>query len=466
MSRFIDLLLVGIAFVGAYFIKKWFPVAPLAGLATAPNYYLVLLLALISCNYSFKLSGFYQPYGGAGLIRRALMIAKGLFFGIVFFIVALYILHIPGLSRGLVAIFTLLSLALLWLKALLVYRHEKRTGVVRSSENILIIGSRARAVDTITTLLKAPGRIYNVIGCLEIDDSPLDREVVPGVRVIGRMENYREILLNQVVDEVIFALPLKKIPNVADYIAAAEEIGVHVRIMPDWQIQTLMYRPAIANIAFDQTMGIPTLSLSATPLKTTQLFVKEIIDLLGAIFGLVFLAPLLLSIAVLIKLSSKGPVFFTQERSGLNGRRFKLYKFRTMVANAEELKAQLLAANEQEGPVFKIRKDPRVTGLGLFLRRTSMDELPQLLNVLKGEMSLVGPRPPIPEEVARYEPWQRRRLSMKPGLTCIWQVCGRNDVSFHKWMHMDLEYIDNWSLFLDAKLLVLTVRAVVMTSGH
>jgi len=159
-------------------------------------------------------------------------------------------------------------------------------------------------------------------------------------------------------------------------------------------------------------------------------------------------------------------MIFSQERSGLNGRRFMLHKFRTMVVNAEDLKEKLLEENEVDGPVFKIKKDPRITWTGAFLRKTSLDELPQLFNVLKGEMSLVGPRPPIPSEVERYKLWQRRRLSMKPGMTCIWQVSGRNNISFEQWMNMDLEYIDNWSLRLDLKLLLLTVREVTIGGGR
>jgi lipopolysaccharide/colanic/teichoic acid biosynthesis glycosyltransferase len=174
----------------------------------------------------------------------------------------------------------------------------------------------------------------------------------------------------------------------------------------------------------------------------------------------------MLLIALLIKLTSKGPVLFTQRRSGLNGRQFSLYKFRTMVNNAEELKSQLAQDNEMDGPVFKMKKDPRVTRLGSFLRKSSLDELPQLFNILKGEMSLVGPRPPLPEEVERYQLWQRRRLSMKPGLTCIWQVSGRNDISFDNWMKMDLDYIDNWSLLFDLKLISITVKEMLLGKGR
>jgi exopolysaccharide biosynthesis polyprenyl glycosylphosphotransferase len=268
------------------------------------------------------------------------------------------------------------------------------------------------------------------------------------------------------VDEVVFAMPLQVIDNVADYFIFAEEQGLSVRVLPDWQIPQMMYQPKIASVFVQNFVGIPTLVLSSVPRKEFSLLVKAILDRSLTLAGLLVLSPLLVLIAVSVKVSSKGPVFFRQERCGLNGRKFILYKFRTMVPEAEKLKGRLLAANEMDGPVFKIKNDPRVTPLGKILRRTSMDELPQLINVLRGEMSLVGPRPPLPSEVKEYKHWQLRRLSMKPGLTCIWQVSGRNDVGFEEWMRMDLEYIDRWSLLLDFKLLLKTVQVVILGTGR
>ncbi len=193
--------------------------------------------------------------------------------------------------------------------------------------------------------------------------------------------------------------------------------------------------------------------------------IKRGIDLTGSALALLVTSPLLALVAVLVKLEDGGPVFFAQERAGLYGRRFQMYKFRSMAVDAEARKESLAHLNEMSGPVFKMRDDPRITRVGRWIRRLSIDELPQFYNVLRGEMSLVGPRPPIPLEVARYERWQMRRLSMKPGITCIWQVSGRNEVDFDTWMRLDLEYIDNWSLFLDLKLLMKTVPVVIAGSG-
>lgn len=196
-----------------------------------------------------------------------------------------------------------------------------------------------------------------------------------------------------------------------------------------------------------------------------QLFVKRFMDMLGAGLGLILLSPLLLLIIIGIKLTSRGPIFYKQTRVGLGGQTFSLYKFRSMVVNADELKASLQDQNEKDGPIFKIKNDPRITKLGQFLRKYSLDELPQLINVLKNDMSLVGPRPPVPEEVKCYADWQMRRLSIQPGLTCIWQTSGRSNISFEEWMRMDLHYIDHWNIILDIKLILKTILVVVTAEG-
>jgi len=207
------------------------------------------------------------------------------------------------------------------------------------------------------------------------------------------------------------------------------------------------------------------LTVSATPRQPVALLVKRVTDLFGSAAAIVILSPVFIIAAILIKTTSRGPVFFAQSRVGLNGRTFKLYKFRSMFRDAEEHRAALANRNEMSGPVFKIKNDPRITVVGKWMRRFSIDELPQFWNVLAGDMSLVGPRPPIPEEVKKYERWQRRRLSMKPGITCLWQVSGRNAIDFENWMRLDLTYIDTWSLRLDVQILLRTVPVVLTARG-
>jgi len=464
--RLLDICLTTAAFIGAYFIKKYLLPAPFRGLSIAPNYYIVLLLIIIIWYVCFSLLDLYASYRrqSPGQIFRNMI--KAVSIGMLVLILCMYIFKITDVSRIMLGIFFLLDIGLLALSKGLVYRiltHYRQKGF--NFRNILIIGSRQRARDVISAIGDHLGSGYKVLGSLDLDQSDINKEVKDGIKVIGTIDHLGKILLEQVVDELIFAMPLKKIENADKYIALAEEIGVSVRIVPDWQIHKLMYKPEIASIQFEEFLGLPTLALTTTPRKPVDLLIKSAFDYVAGAIGFVLVLPLLLVIALSIKMTSKGPVFFKQERCGLNGRRFQLYKFRTMVENAEALQETLKSQNEMKGPVFKITNDPRITPVGKILRKLSLDELPQIINVLKGEMSLVGPRPPIPSEVEEYDPWQRRRLSMKPGITCIWQVSGRNKIDFAEWMKMDLEYIDKWSLWLDFKLLLKTIPAVLMATG-
>jgi lipopolysaccharide/colanic/teichoic acid biosynthesis glycosyltransferase len=203
------------------------------------------------------------------------------------------------------------------------------------------------------------------------------------------------------------------------------------------------------------------------PSNNISLFLKNFGDIYFSMLALIFLSPVFLLLGILIKIDSRGPVFFLQERIGLRGRKFKVYKFRTMVVDAEKLLAKLKAENEADGPVFKMKHDPRITRIGSFLRKTGLDELPQLINVFKGEMSLIGPRPPLEHEVKEYKRWQLRRLSVKPGITCTWQVVpDRHNVSFEEWMKLDMGYIDNWNILKDVKLFIKTLRTFITAGGH
>ena len=250
--------------------------------------------------------------------------------------------------------------------------------------------------------------------------------------------------------------------QIENVIKVCELEGVEVWLLADF------FTTQISRTSFDELLGRPLLIFRTAPEASWAGLVKQLMDFFGALVLLLVAAPLvMLPVAVLIKLFSPGPVFFRQQRSGLNGAPFTLYKFRTMVTNAEQFKHELEAMNEMSGPVFKVTNDPRVTPLGKILRRYSLDELPQLFNVLRGEMSLVGPRPLPVDEVRRFNDLaHRRRLSVKPGITCLWQVQGRNQISdFQDWVRLDLEYIDNWSLWLDIKILLRTIPAVFTATG-
>jgi exopolysaccharide biosynthesis polyprenyl glycosylphosphotransferase len=264
------------------------------------------------------------------------------------------------------------------------------------------------------------------------------------------------VLRNHVVDEAIFAVSKETLARLEEVFLMCEEEGVKTRVM-------LNFFPHVTSkVHLEALHDVPLLTFTTTPQNEYLLFIKNVLDVSMAALGIVLLSPVLLTVALLVRLTSKGPVIFRQTRCGLGGRKFVLYKFRSMIEDAEESRQQLEHLNLMSGPVFKARNDPRVIPIGRFLRKFSIDELPQLYNILRGDMSFVGPRPPIPQEVEKYERWQRRRLRMKPGLTCLWQVSGRNQIDFDEWMRMDLLYIDNWSLLLDFKIFLKTIPIVLL----
>lgn len=284
-----------------------------------------------------------------------------------------------------------------------------------------------------------------------------------GFPVLGTYADLFRLVQEQHAAEVLIAPAtgqLGDLHDIADVIATLEEQGTVVRLAMNFLPRS------IAHLSVDQLgEDFPLLTFSNSPGNEVLLAVRRVADIFISAALVVLLSPLLMAIAIGVKLASPGPVLFRQVRCGLHGRRFTFLKFRTMRIDAERLKPLLEPFNEMDGPAFKMTNDPRVFPFGHFLRRTSLDELPQLLNILRGDMSFVGPRPSVVEEVNQYEPWQRRRLSMKPGLTCLWQISGRNELTFDEWMRLDLEYIDNWSLWLDIKIAFKTIPAVLLGRG-
>src|SRR3989454_6738664 len=290
----------------------------------------------------------------------------------------------------------------------------------------------------------------------------IERQDVWGLKLIGVFgrNEVRTLLEAGGVDELIIAVDRESLNEYTDIFLLCEELVVTARVVMNF------FPHSIARMELHDFEGFPLLSFSKTPTNEALMFVRRILDIVLAALILAVFGPLvMLPAVIIIKLTSRGAVLFRQKRCGLNGRVFMMYKFRSMIDNAEQLGVDVEAFNEMDGPVFKSSRDPRITTIGKIIRRRSIDELPQLFNVLQGHMSLVGPRPPLPQEVTRYERWQRRRLSMKPGMTCLWQISGRNEVSFEDWMKLDLTYIDNWSLLLDLKILLKTVPVVLLGRG-
>ena len=356
-----------------------------------------------------------------------------------------------------------ISIATRWLFLSVLEAHRSH---IYNIARILVIGTRERAREFIRQARQAEEGHFEVLGCFEPEAAQAPREV-EGVRVVGSTEILRCYLFAHPVDIVVFAMPPERVPEAKDLMDAALELGLRVVVLPDFYVQRLGYTVDQQQVRIDSFFGRPVAALSSVPRHSSYLFVKRVMDIAISALLLLLLAPLLALLAILVKLTSPhGPVFYRWNVLGVNKKPFVSYKFRTMVPNAEELKPQILGRNEMVGPAFKMRDDPRITPLGRFLRKYSLDELPQLYSVLKGDMSLVGPRPPFQEEVDRYEFWQRRKLSIKPGITCLWQVNGRNHIhNFDQWAQLDLEYIQKASLWLDLKILLKTVPVVLRGRG-
>ncbi len=377
-------------------------------------------------------------------------------------------------SRTLLVGFLLASWAALLLAHRgLVWRLRRARVAERDLKKILVIGQLEDARPLVAHLAEHPQLPVRLLGLVlaeadpeafsapsEYGEQEEDSEPHPDdPAVLGALDDLPDLLAQRDVHQVFMVGWRWDTSTLRRVAAQCGELGVRF----SFNVSFLGLRLGPAHI--EELGDWTTLTFSQTPTAAVALLFKRLFDVVASGLGLLALSPLLGTVAMIIKLQDGGPVLFEQTRSGLYGRPFGMLKFRSMVMNAEKLRAELEAQNEMDGPVFKIKRDPRITRIGAFIRKTSIDELPQLWNVFRGDMSLVGPRPPIPAEVEQYERWQMRRLSMKPGITCIWQVSGRNQISFENWMKLDLEYIDNWSVWLDIKLLLMTAPVVLLQRG-
>lgn len=457
------------------------------------DYLIVLGIALPIYNAVLSIVGGYRSMRFSSvwrLLRISIVTSAVAFLAIG---AGLYALKLD-LSRSFVGTFTMLCavgllierLAVLWL-----LRYFRLRG--RNFRNLLIVGTGDQARKIFYEVVKQREFGVRVTGFVDLHAEPAlpsaavftprvnapSREAATAsgaaidavqeyqskvydlpARIVASFANFEAALKRYAVDEVVFTEVSQHFTQIDQMAQIAVEEGITVTLVAD------IFSLEILKSDISYFANLPLIHYQPTPSDIGPLAVKRTIDILGSAILVVVLSPLLLLTALAIKLESAGPVFFSQKRVGLNGRTFTLLKFRSMIKDAEVMLGDLQQQNEMRGPVFKIKNDPRVTRVGRFIRRYSIDELPQLFNILRGDMSLVGPRPPLPSEVSLYERKQRRRLSMRPGLTCIWQVSGRNDIpDFEEWAKLDLEYIDNWSLLQDFKLLLKTIPAVLGGSG-
>jgi exopolysaccharide biosynthesis polyprenyl glycosylphosphotransferase len=467
-----DVLVSVVAFFAALFVRDWLArteakidivatlFASVGGVPPGidPAQYQWLIIGLVpiwavSFHYA-KCSDVRLSYGVA-----AFRYLKATLLGLLLFILAMFLFRLQFVARSFVVMFGAAQfLALLlgraaFAESMKILRHRRGDG-----HRVVIVGTGETAVSFAESMQRHSPWAVQILGFVQLAGDSADPRARP---LLGFVGSLAKMLDRQPVDEVVFAVAGKQPDIFKDAIAACDERGIDVLL----SLPTQYPSSGTVEVANVSGFDFPMLGLRRVPTDEARLAVKRVLDMVGCMIGLILAAPIIIATAIAVKTTSEGPIFFGQVRAGRNGRKFTMYKFRSMVVDAEKLREKLQHLNEMDGPVFKIKHDPRITRVGRFIRKTSIDELPQLFNVLVGDMSLVGPRPPLPSEVEQYEPWQRRRLSVKPGLTGLWQVSGRNQVDFDEWMQLDLRYIDTWSLWLDIKIILKTVPVVLFHKG-
>jgi exopolysaccharide biosynthesis polyprenyl glycosylphosphotransferase len=459
-----DLALTAISLPVAYLLRHGvltflFPTFFPSPLSPIAQYWFLLVLILPIWGLLLSAAGFYRSHRTLPLGEEIWGAMKVSFGGTALLALAAYGLRLEFVSRFFLVVFGVVNFFFLATEKIalrLTSRFVRARGY--NFRTVLLVGTGSKAAQLAEFLEARSYWGFKVLGYLDDDNGGQIRRDGRWPS-LGRITDLEPVLIREVIDEVIFLIEKGRLQQYEEALLVAERHGVRAHVSLD------IFPHVLAHPVLEELDGIPLLSFTTTPSNPLQLTVKRSIDLAVSSLLFVVTLPIQALAALAIKLSSPGPVYFRQTRCGLNGRHFKLMKFRTMYEGAEDHLHEISHLNEMTGPVFKASKDPRLTLVGRILRRLSIDELPQLWNVIRGNMSLVGPRPPLPEEVARYAPWQRRRLSMAPGITCLWQVSGRNELDFDRWMELDLKYIDTWSPMLDLKILLKTVPAVLSGRG-
>lgn len=407
--------------------------------------------------------GFQEAYIGqrfTSLKADLLIVVKTVLFG-TFIVLTFAFLINSNIPRTLIFIFAIVNLIFLFGEKTLLYqfiRYLRKQG--KNIKRVLVLGAGDVAKAFINSVEKYPDWGLKVLGLICKNELNVGGERF-GYKLVGHTDDLRELLHYNPIDELVVALPAKHLGAVEDVMVICDEEGVLVRIVSPF------FKNLISKANTDMIHGLPIIKFSSVERNDFEAALKKALDVAVSFILLVLLASAFGIIAIIIKLDSPGSVFYRWKVLGLNKRPLTSYKFRTMVENADDLKKELMSKNEMNGAVFKIKNDPWVTKVGRWLRKFSLDELPQFWSVLKGDLSLVGPRPPLQTEVEKYEGWHRRKLSVKPGITCLWQVAGRNEINdFDEWMRLDMKYIDEWSLWLDVKILFKTAWVVVRGTGR
>jgi exopolysaccharide biosynthesis polyprenyl glycosylphosphotransferase len=423
---------------------------------------LVLLALMLGWHFILSMVGLYESKRLTDRWSEVKDVVKATSLGTVVVVVAALLFRIRMVTPIFILVFWALSNSISILARLLLRSFLKRVrSHGRNLRQMLIVGTNPRAVRFARSIEGMPELGYRLVGFVDEQWVGMKDFLATGYSFATDLDRFPSFLREHVVDEVALALPMRSCyPKASEIVAQCKEQGIIVRFLPD--IFDVTPTQPNRNVPA-HNIAIP---VYADHLESWPIVAKRLLDIVTSLASLVLLSPIFLIVALLIKLDSRGPVFFVQKRVGLNKRRFRMYKFRTMVVDAETRQFELEKRNEADGPVFKIKEDPRITRVGKFLRKFSIDELPQFFNVLCGDMSLVGPRPlPVRDYEGFEQDWQRRRFSVRPGLTCLWQINGRSTVSFKHWMDLDMRYIDQWSLWLDIIILVKTIPAILRGTG-
>ncbi|HLJ67383.1 MAG TPA: sugar transferase [Chloroflexota bacterium] len=455
-----DAVLVYAALAFAYWTRYGLRIGPQVHDSTAfSGYQQVGLLLLALTLGTLHIKGAYRERLSTDVIDEAVIIFSSATIAVAAVVVVMSMLHQYEYSRGVIVYMWLSLIVFLVLgrtvnRSIRGWSHRHGWG----SRRLLVVGASDAGKIIMQSVVSRPDLGYEVVGF--VDHRPLSPMADFGrFRAIGQISDIPEIVETYRVDDIIVALPASAHNDVWSIVKLCEQSGVALKLVPD------LLETSLSRVQVDDIAGIPLFDVREMPLRRAAWLGKRALDIvLGSLICLLSL-PLVAILGLLVKLESEGPAFIIQERVGQNGRTFRCHKLRTMRVDADQILETLLDQNQHAGPIFKMRDDPRCTRVGRHIRRFSLDELPQIWNVVRGDMSLVGPRPPLPREVQFYDSWQMRRLETKPGMTGIWQVSGRSDLSFDEMVMMDVMYVDNWSLSLDLKVLLRTVVAVVAARG-
>ncbi len=457
----LDTMVIIVSFILASYLRNWaLKYYPFGSVVDWHDHWNMLFVIVLVWLGLFSYQEIYSGQRFASLKNDILAVIKTLFWGTLTVLTFAFLIK-SKLPRTLIVIFSMTNLVLFI--EVKIHLHQVLRYLIKRHETyskVLVVGTGDVAKAFIDSVRKYPDWGIKIIGLISKEERDLGKERF-GYKIVGYADGLREVLHLNPIDELIIALPAKWLGTADEVMNICDEEGIQVCIVSPF------FKNLISKAKVDMIHDLPIIKFSSVERDDFEIATKRAMDIFVSFVLLVLLSPVFLIIGILIKAGSKGPIFYRWEVLGLNKQNLTSYKFRTMVENADELKEELEAKNEMIGAAFKMKNDPRITSVGRWLRKYSLDELPQLWSVFKGDLSLVGPRPPLQTEIEKFSGWHRRKLSVKPGITCLWQVNGRNDIDdFDEWMRLDMRYIDNWSLWLDTKILFKTAWVVLRGTGR